>query len=159
VGWSVHSIGADIRGPYSSSKATAAFLKQLPAGTRVAAFDDDSVTVNAYLDKSPYFNQHVDYWPFSKTKDPSLFLEETIASDPDMVILKMGSPDSPVMNQWVTLSAPGTTFIAQAPLHLLQARGYQETHRFCGKRFFRNAAEFNDCRVIFERNAQSHQAH
>ena len=76
-----------------------------------------------------------------------------MAQKPDMVILKMGSPDSPVMNQWVTLSSPDMVFIAERPLHLLQQAGYHETHRFCGHRFFRNASEFTDCRVIYERGS------
>jgi len=150
VGWSVHALRADIQSPYSSSQATATFISWLPKEKTVAAFDDDSVTVNVYLPTSPYFNQRMDYWPFSKTNDPSLFIKQTIAQEPDVVILKMSSPDSPVMNQWVTLIAPGTTFVDQTALHLLLQNGYRETHRFCGNRFFRDASESTDCRLVFE---------
>ena len=149
-GWSVHAIRNDVAQPYSSSLATADFLKSLPKGERIAGFDDDSVTVNAYLPKSPYFNQQVDYWPFSRTRDPSLLLGQVMAERPDVVSLKMASPEEPVMHQWVKMNAPGTVFVAQAQLKLLTAEGYHETHRFCGHRFFRDSSESLDCRLIFE---------
>jgi hypothetical protein len=150
IGWSAHAIHADIEGPYSSSQAAAAFIAQLPPGERIAAFDDDSVTVNAYLGRSPYFNHNVLYWPFSKTTNPSLFLDRTMAEKPDMVIVKAGAPDSPVMNQWVTLMPSGTQLFDKSLVNRLQSSGYTETHRFCGQRFFRNTSEFTDCRLVFE---------
>ncbi|HEY0786665.1 MAG TPA: hypothetical protein VGD62_12405 [Acidobacteriaceae bacterium] len=150
IGWSVHAVASDLRQPYSGSRATAAFFAGLPRGERIAAFDDDSVTVNAYLPRSPYYNQRVDYWPFSRTQDPSLGLEQVMAGRPDMVSLKMAYPDHPVMYQWVQLSGPGTVFVAEKQLRLLLADGYHETHRFCGRRFFRSSSESTDCRVIFE---------
>ena len=150
IGWSVHAMRSDVAQPYSSSRATAEFVKSLPKGERIAAFDDDSVTVNAYLPKSPYFNQPLDYWPFSRTRDPSLLLERVMAERPDVVSLKMAAPEEPVMHQWVKMNSPGTVFVAQAQLKLLTAEGYRETHRFCGHRFFRDSSESTDCRLIYE---------
>jgi hypothetical protein len=155
IGWRLHSIRSDTYYPYSSSEATAAFLRSLPKGARVAAFDDDSVTVNAYMERTPYFNQKVNYWPFSRTDDPGLTLDQTIAQVPDIVVLKMASPDSPVTDQWVILYSPGTEFIPQAALRVLHANHYHQTRRFCGRRFFRNSSESTDCRLIFEPAART----
>lgn len=152
VGWTFSAVTHDIASPYASSKAAAEFLAGLPPGTRVAAFDDDSVTVNAYLPQRPYFNQRVDYWPFSRTLDPDLYVQETMASRPDVVMLKMASPVSPVMDQWVRLTAAGT-ILTQPVLQEVRAAGYHETARFCGQRFFRNTAESIDCRLVYEPDA------
>ncbi|NYF79915.1 hypothetical protein [Granulicella arctica] len=151
IGWSAHALAGDLRLPYSSSKATAIFLATVPKENRIAAFDDDSVTVNAYLPSRPYFNQQVDYWPFSRTKDPSLLIEQTMAQRPEMVLLKMAKPVSPVMDQWVKLVPAGSVFVDQKTLNMLESQGYRETHRFCGDRFYRNTAESMDCRLVFER--------
>ncbi len=151
IGWSGHALLGDMRAPYSSSKATAAFLATVPRSVHIVAFDDDSVTVNAYLPERPYSNQSVDYWPFSRTRNPSLFIRETMAEQPGMVILKMSSPVFPVTAQWVTLVPPGTVFVQQDLVHLLESQGYRETHRFCGTRFYRDTAESVDCRLIYER--------
>ena len=155
VGWSVHSIHGDLVDPYSGSQATAAWFRTLPAGTRIAGFDDDSVAVNAYLNSapghSPYMNQTLLYWPYSKTRDPSLWTEQTLAERPDVVTVKASSPEHPVMDQWVQLLGPSQMFTSQRTLHLLEVDGYHLTHRFCGHRFFRDAAEATDCRLIYER--------
>ncbi len=150
IGWSVHALRGDVMSAYSGSQQTSAFLASLPPHVRIAAFDDDSITVNAYLPRSPYFNQHVDYWPFSRTKDPSLFLAQVIAEKPDVVSLKMSSPDQPVMYQWVKMTNPGAIFVDPVLLKLLLADHYHETHRFCGHRYFRDSSESTDCRLIFE---------
>ncbi len=156
--WSAHAIAGDLSGPYSSSEATARFLESLPAGTRVAAFDDDSVTVNAYLPHSPYFNQTSAYWPFSKSRDPDNWIRETMARRPDVVSVKMSIPDRPALEQWVPLSNPGMEYTAPGLLALLRADGYRETHRFCGRRYFRDRSEGLDCRLIFEPAAESEQS-
>jgi hypothetical protein len=149
VGWTYHAVTQDIALPYASSKAAANFIAHLPPGTRVAAFDDDSVTVNAYLPQRPYFNQHSDYWPFSRTQDADIYLRQTMATRPDVVMLKMASPVSPVMDQWVRLTPAGTE-LTQPVLEVVRAAGYRETARFCGQRFFRNTAESTDCRLVYE---------
>ena len=151
IGWSVHALRADWHGAYSGSKATAAYLGGLEPGTRVVAFDDDSITVNAYLPHSPYENQTVDYWPFSRTKNPSLFFVDRVRTQPAAIILKLATPVQPVMNQWVTLVRPGTPAFDQDQFTVVTREGYRETHRFCGQRFFRNSAESVDCRVVFEK--------
>ena len=151
VGWSLHALLNDVHTPYSSSKDTAAYLDALPAHVRIAAFDDDSISVNAYLPRSPYFNQNVDYWPFSRTKDPSLFMAAVMLENPDVVSVKMSSPIHPVMDQWVKMTNPGVEFISPTVLKFLNTYHYRETHRFCGQRSFRDTVESNDCRVLFER--------
>jgi hypothetical protein len=156
--WSAHAIAGDLRAPYSGSAATAQFFESLPAGTRVAAFDDDSITVNAYLPHSPYFNQTSSYWPFSKSRDPDNWIAETMARRPDVVSVKMSIPDRPALEQWVPLSSPGTEYTAPELLALLRADGYRETHRFCGRRYFRDRSEGLDCRLIFEPAAESAQS-
>lgn len=150
VGWSAHAVYGDITKPYSGDRQTAEYLASLPRGTRIAAFDDDSVTVNAYLGKTRYMNHRVDYWPFSRTTDPSLFEDQVMETRPDVVSIKMTSPDRPVMDQWVKLDLPGSTYVDQHVAALLASEGYHATHRFCGYRFFRDAAEATDCRVLFE---------
>jgi hypothetical protein len=150
IGWSVHAFRGDIEGPYSGDEQTAAFLATVPKSERVVAFDDDSVTVNAYLPRSPYSNQRVAYWPFSRTQDPSLFLNEVMATRPEIVSVKTTAPEEPVLDQWVKMTSPGTEFLSGVPLAMLVRLHYRETHRFCGRRFFRDSAEATDCRVIFE---------
>lgn len=158
VSWSMHAIFNDVRKPYSSGEQAAAYLGALPSNLRVAAFDDDSVTVNAYLSRSPYVNQHVDYWPFSCTTDPSLSVAAVMSEKPDVVSVKMSAPDHPVMDQWVKMTEPGVEYVSQVPLKYLTAYNYRETHRFCGQRFFRDTAESTDCRLIFERSVRRHDA-
>jgi hypothetical protein len=153
--WSARAVANDLCYPYSSSAATAKFLADLPAGATVAAFDDDSVTVNAYLPHSPYFNQSSDYWPFSKTRNPNNWMAETLARQPDVVSVKMSMPDQPALEQWIPLASPGTEYTDPKLMALLHAAGYRETHRFCGKRFYRDRAEALDCRLIFEPAAVS----
>jgi hypothetical protein len=148
--WSAHAVAADLRAPYSPSMATAQYLQSQPAGTRIAAFDDDSVTVNAYLPHSPYFNHTTAYWPFSKSRNPDNWIIETLAQHPDLVSIKMSIPDQPALEQWLQLSVPGTEYVATELLALLKADGYRQTHRFCGRRYFRDRSEGLDCRLIFE---------
>jgi hypothetical protein len=159
IGWGAHALAADLKGPYSSAPATAAFLQTLPVNERVAAFDDDSDTVNAYLTRLPYFNQRTSYWPFSRTKDPSLFVKQTMDERPDMVIVKMTESISPVMDQWVKLVPAGTEFVEQDMAQMLHSRGYRETHRFCGSRFYRNTSESLDCRLVYERSPGEEPVH
>ena len=153
IGWSIHCLQADVFGAYSPDKETAVFISRQPAGTRIAAFDLDSITANAYLPRSRYFNQRVSYWPFSKTSDPSLRIQQTMAQRPDMVIESLTISEHPYINQWLTLTTPGTRDYDRATFSLLAQDGYRETHRFCGEHLFRNSSEQMVCSVIFEPGA------
>ncbi|HEU5341890.1 hypothetical protein [Edaphobacter sp.] len=153
IGWSIHCIRADIFGAYAPDEETAAFISRQPPGTRIAAFDLNSITANAYLPKSRYFNQRVSYWPFSKTADPSLRIQQTMAQRPDMVIESLAISEDPYINQWLTVMTPGTKDYDPATFSLLAQDGYRETHRFCGEHLFRGSSEQKVCRVVFEAGA------
>jgi hypothetical protein len=78
---------------------------------------------------------------------------------PDMVILKMAESISPVTDQWVKLLPAGTEFVDRDMVQVLQSRGYRETHRFCGSRFYRNTSESLDCRLVYERSPGEEPVH
>jgi hypothetical protein len=148
IGWSAHCLYAEVHTPYAPDEATAKYLAQLPLGTRIAAFDFFSVTANAWLPHSPYFNHRFDYWPFSKSQDPNF---DALDTRPDIVVLQEEIWDAPANNQWIVVDAPGAVKPAVPRLvYWVNANGYRETHRFCGQHLFRNASEYTECRLIYE---------
>ncbi len=157
VVWSVVAIHRDIRLPYSSSLATANFLRLQPVGTTIAGFDPDSTSVNVFLSHSPYINQSLDYWPYSRTHDPNLYAAQVIAQNPDLVVTEYWTVGSLLTNQWFTLADQGTVQLVDPLLTaVVLSRGYTQTHRFCGEHLFRNAVEENLCLAVYERPKSIH---
>ena len=152
VGWSVHALQADFRLPYASGQETATFLKQQPPNKKVAGFNSDSASVNVYFARTPFFNQQVDYWPFSRTHDPDLFADQTLAASPDTIVMAEFIMESLPTNQWLKLVDQGTLQFDNPELTATVIdHGYRLSHRFCGEQFFRNAVEMDSCLAIYER--------
>lgn len=152
VGWTAYAVKTDIREPYSGDKAEAEFLRQLPAGSKVAGVDTGSIAVNVYLPAIPYFNQDRSYWVNNRENDSDAGMEhhilQALAQKPDEVVTGARIAEHPVDNQWFCLTPPGSRQVSGDLL--LRRWGYVPTHEFCGKHVFRNATEFEDCSVIYE---------
>jgi hypothetical protein len=155
IGWSIHCLRNDLDGSYSGYRQAADYLRRLPTGTRIATFDVTTVTVNAFLPDTPFYNSQSAYWPFSKTADPSLDFDRVIAEKPGMVLAEEQNYVSHIQNQWIAFKKPGVTPDDIERATQLIQHGYHVTHRFCGLHVFRNETEFVDCGVIYEPDVKS----
>jgi len=151
IGWSWDCLAGDLRSANKGEIDTAVFLEHLPKSKRVAAFDIGSIPANAYLPAARYVNQEHAFWPFSRSTDPDLFVEQVLATKPDVVVAGQFTEESYLDNQWVILYGP--ELIDTPTPELLSKYGYRPTHRFCRYVFFRNATDSMVCRIIYELNA------
>ncbi|WP_348260831.1 hypothetical protein P8935_13570 [Telmatobacter sp. DSM 110680] len=150
IGWTVHCLSSEIHSPYSPDKDTARYLEQLPKGARVAAFDYDSVTVNAWLPRSLYVNHHFDYALSNRNTELISNMNRTLTTRPDYVTIAEYIETAPPYNTSTRTTAPRVTRYDPPDMpNKLEELGYRETNRFCGEHVFRNYSEFTECRLIY----------
>jgi hypothetical protein len=136
--WTWRAIRYDVNSPYSGAKATAAYLHTLPPNLRIAAFEPESTAVLPYFSRNIFFNQPTSFWLWSTRNTIDIDTPQTIATHPDLIVLLQQfnldhrTDDNPILDY-------------------AQARGYHETHRFCGSIFMHDFQESPDsCYVILQ---------
>jgi hypothetical protein len=121
--WTWSAICFDIRSPYSGAKNTAAYLRTLPAGMRIAGFGPQSTAIVPYFPGNIFFNQPTSFWLWSTRNTIDQDAPTTLATHPDLVV---------VFQQYNSTGAPNDNPIRD----LVQADSYRETHRFCGQAYY-----------------------
>jgi hypothetical protein len=121
--WTWRAIRCDIRSPYSGAKGTAAYLRTLPPGLRIAGFGPQSTAIVPYFTGNIFFNQPTTFWLWSTRNTIDQDAPTTLATHPDLVI---------AFQQYNSSGAPNDNPIRD----LVQADGYHETHRFCGQAYY-----------------------
>lgn len=148
IAWSVHAYAWDLHNAYDPGKDTARYLQSLPAGTRIAAFDYDTLTPNGYVKKNLYFNQTSTYWPWRASENPSHRFDEVMQQHPDIVVsaVVLRGTAEQVQSQivpWEADAIPSTDSITRY--------GYVKEKEFCSKQPTRMGFHHTDCLIVFRR--------
>ena len=121
--WTWGAIRFDRRSAYSGAKDTAAYLRTLPSGMRIAGFGPQSTAIVPYFPGNIFFNQPTTYWLWSTRNTIDQDAPATLATHPGLVV---------VFQQYDSAGTPNDNPIRD----LVQANGYRETHRFCGQAYY-----------------------
>lgn len=155
IGWTVTAVRGDTYGKYDPSTETAAFL-QAHGYRHMASFDFEATGVQPYFARNPFFNLPHSYWTWTLSQNANGAHVTTIMQRPDVVLFSedLLMPGF-THNDWAPLSPLNSDVqsrdLARNPIvRALQAQGYQETHRFCGERYFRFKSSYKGCNLIFE---------
>lgn len=153
--WSWYCIHREFDDSYDPSQAMAGYMKEHPVA-RTAGFHFYITAIEPYFKTNPFFNTRTTYWAWSYFSDPDSHHRPMIAAHPDRVILTEEFPGTSQMrNQWAPVTRDQTPEEEQIlprdwVAKNLWARGYRETHRFCGERFARLGTSERDCDIVFE---------
>ena len=157
VQWTAHSLWDDIRKPCSGDEAMAQWLKANEVGKRIAGFGYHTVGVTAWFSGPLYFNQPATYWIWSQKQRNDARAPFTLAAHPDVVVYggwDWSEHNADVSEDWLK---PDVATLNSVPLndsfHIIEyaeARGYRETHRFCGHEFLRSGYAEELCQVALE---------
>jgi hypothetical protein len=157
IGWTAHALWSDVRGPYSGGPMTADFLGEHAAGKRVAGFYYHSVAVLPYFARNLYANQHsAGYWDWSSANRSEAQAPATLATHPDYVVV--GGFDrgeqSEVTAGWSAFDDDRGLLLPLGDdyriVPFFEARGYHETHRFCGHAWMRFGYAELLCEMVLE---------
>jgi hypothetical protein len=136
--WTWGAIRFDIRSPYSGAKDTAAYLRTLPPGLRIAGFGPQSTAIVPYFPGNIFFNQPTTFWLWSTRNTIDLDAPKTLASRPNLVV---------VFQQYNSSGSPNGNPIRD----LVQADGYRETHHFCGQAYYPTPQDISkSCYLILQ---------
>jgi hypothetical protein len=136
--WTWGAIRFDIHSPYSGAKNTAAYLRTLPPGLRIAGFGPQSTAVVPYFPENIFFNQPTTFWLWSTRNTIDADAPDTLATHPDLVI---------VFQQYSFSGVPNYNPV----LNVVQADGYREIHRFCGQSYFPKPQDMSEsCYLILQ---------
>ncbi|HWB33603.1 MAG TPA: hypothetical protein VG714_10545 [Acidobacteriaceae bacterium] len=150
VGWTTHCLYAEARGPYDPGLATARFLEHAGLEGRAAGFGFETVSAQPYAVGNLYFNWPHSYYLWSTNADLSSRRTEVASRHPAAVVVAEyidGRED--MLNQWMAIAPPGRLEHTEMTA-FWQARGYRETHRFCGDRYMRMGVANTVCEVVLE---------
>jgi hypothetical protein len=157
VQWTAHSLLEEIRKPYAGDEAMAKWLKSSQAGKRIAGFGFYSVGVAAWFDHPIFFNQPTAYWIWSRQPRIDALAPITLAQHPDVIVVggvNWNTHNSDIRDDWIR---PDPTQLnldpLNDPLHVVdyaEARGYRETHRFCGHASMRSGYAEELCQVALQ---------
>jgi hypothetical protein len=122
--WTFNAFRFDARNATSPGKATAAYLKSLPSGRRIAGFGM-SVGVQPYFPHNVFFNRPDTFASFAA--DPSvLSIPQAIALRPDIIVADAN----------------------QAPA--IDVSGYRPIQVFCGSLYLPNSVPQPSCLSVYE---------
>jgi hypothetical protein len=153
IQWTAHAVYADIHGPYSGSVATAKFLKSAAAEKRIAGFYYYSVGPQPFFSHDIYFNNPYSYWFWSSDLRVNQSAPETIAAQPDYVVVgswTWNAQNGDISFDWVVPEDEFPNGDVYGIIPWAEAHGYDETHRFCGHSFMRNGYAEDICDVILQ---------
>ncbi len=161
IGWSLHAIGRERLSPYGAGRMTADYLKSRGVGApgtekKLAGFYYYSADPLLYFDRNIYMNQPAHrYWYWSTTMRNYMTVQQVLAQRPDFIIvggLEAG-PDAEIMHDWLTIPVVspkiprGDIFLVK---EYFEARGYGETHLFCGHIWMRATYAEEICDTVLE---------
>jgi hypothetical protein len=122
--WTFAAFRFDAGNPTSPGKATAAYLKTLPSGSRIAGFGM-SVGVQPYFRHNVFFNRSEAFASFAQDAQV-LSIAQTVALHPDFIVADENQASA------------------------IQSFGYRPIQRFCGTLYFPNSAERPSCLSIYK---------
>jgi len=122
--WTWRAFEYDFREPTSANPATAAYLRTLPEGTRMAGFGR-SVGVQPYFPSNIFFNQNVTFGNSGLPQTASTATEARAAGAQVIVTDQVQAGE-------------------------VEAAGFRETHEFCGALWFPYQDMQQACLGVFE---------
>lgn len=159
VWWTAHSVGGDMRGPYSGDVAMARFLKARGPGKRIAGFYYHSIGVAAWFDHPIFYNQPTAYWVWSRRLRIDQEAAATIATHPDLIVVgewEWSARNGNISDDWSPIDPRELHQVPRNDLYRIvpyaEAHGYHITHRFCGHSFMRAGYAEELCQVALEPN-------
>jgi hypothetical protein len=151
IAWTITTVRNDYEKNYDTAWMAARFIRALPPGRQVVAFDVASTGIEPYFPKNIFQNQSHSFWPWSKSQDPASKFEQVMQSKPDLVVVSdLYSGDELIRNQWLELERPWTKDPAKISSESMSGYGYSSVARFCGQTFIRFGAERQICYALFE---------
>lgn len=157
IGWTAHSVWADVHQPYTSNRDTARFLRDLKPGQRIAGFYYYTVGTSAWFPHPVFFNQQHSWWPWSSEERIVQQAPATIATHPDVIVvsgMEPGPRDAAITDDWLTRDPADAYRVPLNDIYQVipyaEAHGYRETHRFCGDSFMRASYAEQLCEVVLE---------
>lgn len=151
VMWTIRAVRNDYENNYDAGGMAARFIRGLPAGRHIVAFNPDSSSIQPYFEENIFENQPRSYWLWSKSQDPDFTFDQTMQSKPDVVIVNdVYYGNEQLYNQWIELNKPWTLLHGNISSESMSGYPYASVARFCGRTFIRFGAERQICYVLFE---------
>lgn len=134
------TIHAEIQGPYSGAKATAAFLGPYVGHRRIYCLNFYGTGVQPYFGKNIFTNWPTAYWTWStrRTAEANRTLEESLPNNA-VVVVPFGGLSSP---------KPARSNAASAQL---ARRDFRRTKEFCGAQFWLGQVSEYECYDIYQK--------
>ena len=155
AGWSVNASKQDVYGTFDPSMQVAVFLQNNAAGHSIDTVTYYEVGSQPYLPGNPYRNVATTYWPWTIDKEPADDLRGLVRGRPDMIVASTNVYGTAVLgNVLRTHIAFRQPFYADKVVTRLQALGYRETHRFCGRQPMHFGYAEENCILVLEPGTQ-----
>lgn len=151
IAWSSAAYRFDLRNAFDPGIQVADFLKENTVGRRVDSVTYFGVSVAPYLAAARFNNMSKGYWRWSIGGDPDLRLDLVVEDHPDLIIASLNTygPVS-IDNEIHTIRPEGYQYYGVTTLKYLQANGYLESHRFCGRQPSHLSYVEQNCTIILE---------
>lgn len=150
-GWSVNVARQDICGQFDPGKQLAVFLQTNGAGRRIDTVTYYEVSSQPYLSSNPFHNVATAYWPWTIDKEPADDLRGVVRGRPDMIVASTNVFGTVVLgNVLHTHIGLGQPFYSDRVVVRIEALGYMETHRFCGRQPMHFGYVEENCLVVLE---------